>query len=389
MKKKRQQLLKGDKSMPFEIQAYTKSRDIVWLYINWNLIYDKYRKPFAIEGTITDITYRKQAELNLKKKNIEYLSLNEEYLQINENLRNSNAQLIKKNEALIRSEDQYKVLIDQAADGIFVGDTSGYMQSVNNSGCRLTGYSVQELEGLKLTDLFYRSSNNQAASLLEKVKSGRTLTSERLILRKDGTKVPVEINIKQLSDGRFHAIFRDVSERKETQKQLIKSEESYRNIYNSSNDGILIFDIETLKITDINTAGVKLYGYSKKELQSIDIDLLSSEASNFTGERFRKLLNKSSKTDSQLFDWQARKKNGDVFWLEMDIKQANIGGNLCILNVIRDITNRKQTEEQLKQNEIRFRSLFENMSNNVAIFEVIEDGKDFIFKNFNSAAEKT
>jgi PAS domain S-box-containing protein len=385
---KLQQLLNSDKSSPFEIQAYTKSRDIVWLYINWNLIYDKYRKPFAIEGTITDITYRKQAELNLKKKNIEYLSLNEEYLQINENLRNSNAQLIKKNEDLIRSEDQYKVLIDQAADGIFVGDSEGYMLNVNNSGCRLTGYSAEELKGLKLTDLFYKTNNTQTASLLERVKSGDAFTSERLILKKDGSKLPVEINIKQLSDGRFHAIFRDVSERKEAQKQLIKSEESYRNIYNSSNDGILIFDIESLKITDINSAGVELYGYSKEELQTIDIEKLCSGFDNFTGERFSKLLKKSGETDSQLFDWQAKKKNGEVFWLEMDIKQANIGGNLCILNVIRDITNRKQTEEQLKQNEIRFRSLFENMSNNVAIFEVIGDGEDFIFKNFNSAAEK-
>ena len=385
---KRQQLLNSDKSTPFEVQAFTKSRDIVWLYVNWNLIYDKYRNPFAIEGTITDITYRKQAELGLKKKNIEYLSLNEEYLQINENLRNSNAQLIKKNEALIRSEDQYKVLIDQAADGIFVGDSEGYMLNVNNSGCRLTGYSAEELIALKLTDLFYKTSETQTASLIEKVKSGNAFTSERLILRKDGTKIPVEINIKQLSDGRFHAIFRDVSERKEAQKQLIKSEESYRNIYNSSNDGILIFNIENLKITDVNTAGVQLFGYSKDELLSIDIDILSSGNNSFTGERFRQFLNKSSETSSQLFDWQAKKKNGEIFWLEMDIKQANIGGNLCILNVIRDITNRKHTEEQLKQNEIRFRSLFENMSNNVAIFEVSEDGDDFVFKNFNSAAEK-
>jgi len=385
---KLQQLLNSDKSIPFEIQAFTKSRDIVWLYINWNLIYDKYRKPFAIEGTITDVTYRKQAELGLKKKNIEYLSLNEEYLQINENLRNSNAQLIKKNEELIRSEDQYKVLIDQAADGIFVVDADGYMLNVNNSGCRLTGYSAEELKGLKLTDLFYKANNNQTASLIEKVKSGNAFTSERLILRKNGTKIPVEINIKQLSDGRFHAIFRDVSERKEAQKQLIKSEESYRNIYNSSNDGILIFNIESLKITDVNTAGMQLFGFTKNELLSLDIDILSSGLNDFTGKRFRKLLEKSGETDSQLFDWQAKKKNGEVFWLEMDIKQANVGGNLCILNVIRDITNRKLTEEQLKQNEIRFRSLFENMSNNVAIFEVIGDGEDFIFKNFNSAAEK-
>ena len=387
-KNKLQQLLNNNKSEAFEYQALTKSDDIVWLYQNWNLIYNKKGIPIAVEGTISDITNRKQAELNLKKKNIEYLSLNEEYLQINENLRKSNKQLIKKNEALIRSEDQYKVLIDQAADGIFVGDEQGYLINVNNSGCRLTGYSIDELIGFKLTDLLYRANKTQKISLLEKVKTGKASTFERLLLRKDGTKIPVEINIKLLSDGRYHAIFRDVSERKEAEKQLIKSEESYRNIYNSSNDGIIIFSNDKLKITDINTAGIKIYGYTKDELLNIDIDFLSSGNDNYSGKEFRKLLRKTGETESQLFDWLACNKKGETFWLEMDLKQARIGDELCILNVIRDITNRKKTEEQLKQNEIRFRSLFENMSNNVAIFEVVDDGRDFIFKNFNSAAEK-
>ncbi len=383
-----QNLLEKNISQSFEYQALTKSDDIVWLYHSWNLIYDKKGIAIAIEGTISDITIRKQAELKLKKKNIEYLSLNEEYLQINENLRKSNKQLIKKNEALIRSEDQYKVLIDQAADGIFVGDEQGYLINVNNSGCRLTGYSIDELIGFKLTDLLYRTNKNQKVSLLDKVKSGKAGTFERLILRKNGTKIPVEINIKLLSDGRYHAIFRDVSERKEAEKQLIKSEESYRNIYNSSNDGIIIFNNETLKISDINTAGIKIYGFTKDELLDIDIDLLSSGLENYTGQEFRKILKNTGETENQLFDWLACNKKGETFWLEMDLKQARIGDELCILNVIRDITNRKRTEEQLKQNEIRFRSLFENMSNNVAIFEVVDDGRDFIFKNFNSAAEK-
>jgi PAS domain S-box-containing protein len=381
-------LIEHNKSQPFEYQAYTKSDDIVWLYQDWNLIFDKKGKSIAIEGTITDITNRKLAELNLKKKNIEYLSLNEEYLQINENLRRSNKQLIKKNEALIRSEDQYKVLIDQAADGIFVGNEQGYLINVNNSGCKLTGYSEDELIGFKLIDLLYRANKSQRASILDKVKSGNASTFERQILRKDGTKIPVEINIKLLSDGRYHAIFRDVSERKEAEKQLVKSEESYRNIYNSSNDGIIIFNYETLKITDINSAGIKIYGFTKEELLTLDIDLLSSGQENYTGKEFRKILRKTGENQSQQFDWLACNKKGETFWLEMDLKQARIGDELCILNVIRDITNRKRTEEQLKQNEIRFRSLFENMSNNVAIFEVVGDGHDFIFKNFNSAAEK-
>jgi PAS domain S-box-containing protein len=257
---KYQQLLENKRNEPFEYQAYTKSNDIVWLYQDWNLIHDKKGLAVAIEGTISDITNRKLAELSLKRKNIEYLSLNEEYIQINENLRVSNKQLKKKNEALIRSEDQYKVLIDQAADGIFIGDANGKLLNVNNSGVKLTGYNIDELIGSDLTDLFYRTGKSQK-SILDRTGSGKANTSERLLLRKDGTKIPVEINIKMLFDGRFHAIFRDISERKEA-------------------------------------------------------------------------------------------------------------------------------EEQLRQNEIRFRSLFENMGNNVAIFEVVEDGKDFIFKNFNSAAEK-
>ncbi|MFN8255110.1 MAG: PAS domain S-box protein [Bacteroidales bacterium] len=382
------QLLHDKTSEPFEYQALTKSEDIVWLYHSWNLIFDKKGVPVAIEGTISDITNRKQAELNLKKKNIEYLSLNEEYLQINENLRKSNKQLIKKNEALIRSEDQYKVLIDQAADGIFVADEQGYLINVNNSGCRLTGYSSDELSGFRLTDLLYRANKSQRVSVLDKVKSGKASTFEGLVLRKNGNKIPVEINIKLLSDGRYHAIFRDISERKEAEKQLIKSEESYRNIFNSSNDGIIIFNADNLKITDINTAGIKIYGYSKEELSNLNLNLLSSGIENFTGSEFKRLLLKTGETESQKFDWLAKNKNGETFWLEMDLKQARISDELCILNVIRDITTRKITEEKLKQNEIRFRSLFENMSNNVAIFEVVDDGKDFIFKNFNSAAEK-
>ncbi|MEN8120243.1 MAG: PAS domain S-box protein [Bacteroidota bacterium] len=253
--------VKNIKVSSFEYQVVSKSGDIIWIYQNSNTIVDIKGNPIAIEGIMRDITNQKQAELSLKRKNIEYLSLNEEYLETNEELRNSNKELIKKIEELKRSEDQYKVLIDQAADGIFIGDTEGYLINVNNSGCRLTGYTGEELKKFKLTDLFVKNNKSEKSRLIDKVDNGKAYKSEEIILRKDTGKIPIEINIKKLSDGRYHAIFRDVSER-------------------------------------------------------------------------------------------------------------------------------KQAEEKLRQNEIRFRSLFENMSNNVAIFEVIGNGDRFIFKNFNSAAEK-
>ena len=253
--------IKNKKVRSFEYQIVSKSGDIIWIYQNSNTIVDVKGNPIAIEGIMRDITNRKQAELSLKRKNIEYLSLNEEYLETNEELRNSNKELINKIEELKRSEDQYKVLIDQAADGIFIGDTEGNLINVNNSGCRLTGYTSEELRKFNLTDLFVKNKKLKKSRLIDRVNNGKAYKSEEIILRKDTGKIPIEINIKKLSDGRYHAIFRDVSER-------------------------------------------------------------------------------------------------------------------------------KQAEEKLRQNEIRFRSLFENMSNNVAIFEVIGNGDRFIFKNFNSAAEK-
>ncbi len=254
-------IVENNKVRAFEYQIISKSGDIVWIYQNCNTIVDVRGNPVAIEGILRDITHRKQAELSLKRKNIEYLSLNEEYLETNEELRHSNKELTEKNEELKRSEDQYKVLIDQAADGIFIGDTEGKLVNVNNSGCRLTGYSSNELKSFNLADLFVTNKKPEKSKLIDKVSNGKAYTSEEIILKKDGGRIPIEINIKKLSDGRYHAIFRDVSER-------------------------------------------------------------------------------------------------------------------------------KLAEEKLRQNEIRFRSLFENMSNNVAIFEVIDNGEKFVFKNFNSAAEK-
>ncbi|OQY04302.1 MAG: hypothetical protein B6I20_03270 [Bacteroidetes bacterium 4572_117] len=256
-----QSAINKESAKPFEYQVIAKSGDIVWIFQTCNTILNIKGSPIAIEGVITDITNRKLAELTLRKKNIEYLSLNEEYLGTNEELRNSNRELIKKNEEIKRNEDQYKVLIDQAADGIFIGDTNGRLINVNNSGCRLTGYTHKELSNFNLTDLFAINKQYKKNRLLNKVNDGKAFTSEEILLKKNGGEIPVEINIKKLSDGRYHAIFRDLSER-------------------------------------------------------------------------------------------------------------------------------KQSEEKLRQNEIRFRSLFENMSNNVAIFEVIGNGEKFVFKNFNSAAEK-
>lgn len=123
------------------------------------------------------------------------------------------------------SRQRFKSLFDQAADGILVGNNIGEIMEANQSICRLTGYSQKELIGSNINQLFRKSDMENIPLRYDLVKKGERVLMERILLRKDGTTIPIEMNTKLLMDGRMQAIFRDITIRKEAQKQLIKAKE--------------------------------------------------------------------------------------------------------------------------------------------------------------------
>src|ERR1035438_8043410 len=84
----------------------------------------------------------------------------------------------------------------------------------------------------------------------------------------------------------------------------------------------------------------------------------------------------------------SQRRDGTAFPVEISARFIEIGGVPFRLGIVRDITKRKRAEEALRYSETQFRELFSHMSSGVAVYEARNDGQDFVFKDFNRAAER-
>lgn len=123
--------------------------------------------------------------------------------------------------ALRESEERYRTLVEQAADGIYIVDPSGYFLDVNTRGCELLGCTRDEVLRLRVTDPLDVEEGATTPLKLPELYAGQTTLTERRLRRKDGTAIPVEISAKLLPDGRVQGVVRDITERKQ-QEALIR-----------------------------------------------------------------------------------------------------------------------------------------------------------------------
>jgi|YNPMSStandDraft_1061717.scaffolds.fasta_scaffold00026_46 PAS domain S-box-containing protein len=143
---------------------------------------------------------------------------------------------------------------------------------------------------------------------------------------------------------------RDITEQKLNELALQESERKFREIFNSVNEAIFIDDANTGKIIDVNDTMLKIYGYNtKEEVISGNIGDLSANILPYTEEEAQKRIKKAIEEGPQTFEWLAKKKNGEQFWVEVSLKRAEIVGEDRLIAVVRDISERKKTEELIKK----------------------------------------
>jgi PAS domain S-box-containing protein len=110
--------------------------------------------------------------------------------------------------------DQYQMLLDLAPDGIFVADSDGRYTFVNAAGCRLLGYSREELMRMTIRDLIPAEDLDRLLETKARLMRGETGVDEWRLRRKDGTWVPVEVSANFLPEGLWQGFVRDISDRK-------------------------------------------------------------------------------------------------------------------------------------------------------------------------------
>lgn len=145
-----------------------------------------------------------------------------------------------------------------------------------------------------------------------------------------------------------HSLWQQIKNQR-TLKALHTSENNYRSIFHSANDAICVHNPLNGRILDANRKMEELYGYSEQELRRISVDDLSAGTAPYTQKEALAYIEKTKKEGPQIFEWLARNKTGQHFWVEVNLKLTTINGNKRLLALVRDITQRRQTEEALQQ----------------------------------------
>ena len=156
-------------------------------------------------------------------------------------------------------------------------------------------------------------------------------------------------------------LFSEISERKQTEEALQESEERYRTLGEQASDGIFISDYQGHYV-DVNSAGSKMLGYSRDEILEMSIgDLVVQEEAH----RVMPEIDRLRSEDSVISEWQFRRKDGSIFYGE--VNATNLSDSR-LLGVVRDITERKKADEiLLRQNE--YLALLNDMTRAVLLSE--------------------
>ena len=143
------------------------------------------------------------------------------------------------------------------------------------------------------------------------------------------------------------ALLRDITDRKKAEELLQESEEKFRTIFEGSNDGVLIADVKSKKFFTGNKAICKMLGYSIEEIREMQIsDIHPKEDLSFVEKQFDKLAGKEFTLAENI---PMKRKDGSVFFADINASLIIISGETYLIGSFRDITDRKLAEEKLKE----------------------------------------
>jgi PAS domain S-box-containing protein len=252
---------------------------------------------------------------------------------------------------LVKSEAKYRSLIEQAIDGIGIVQ-EGKLVLYNPRLAEMLGYTVEELLNTSYNQFIHPDVKTELINRHQARLEGKPVKSiyETKLMKKNGDSLNVEFNVGLIDyEGKRSILvfIRDISDRKEAERLIKESQDKYRLIIETAQEGIWLVDQEE-KITYANQQLSDMVGYSIENIINHSIfDFIMSnkhDKAKLMIQRLRKGLKKS-------YDFQFHRRDGTVFW---GLVNANPifdkdGKYTGTLGSVLDITERKQREEQTRK----------------------------------------
>ena len=238
---------------------------------------------------------------------------------------------------------QLRTIYDRSPDAIYVEDLNGVVLDANPAACRLQGLPREKLVGRHYLDLIPAARREHAQSTNELLLSGAADSIEGFSGSADGRETPVEIRASRIDFEGEPALLlhvRDISERKAAEEELKASEEKFSNIFHKANDPILLHDLEG-NILDVNETGLRHFGYERDAFLAMKLSQLHPEPKR---EKPSKSFLKKVEAGEYRFEATFCKANGSTFPAEVSASVFEWDGKQVVQGVIRDITERQQSE---------------------------------------------
>jgi PAS domain S-box-containing protein len=187
------------------------------------------------------------------------------YVEIEENpfiiaaVRNKEELKIAESDAR-KSEERFRILMEQAVDGIFLGDPEGNFIGVNSIGVEMTGYCKDELIQMNMGQLFSDEEKKRTPLRYDLLKEGHVVLNERELQRKDGTTLFIEMHTKMMPDKTYQSFFRDITERKRAEMEIARTNRALRML-NSTNQALIHISDEATLLNEICRIAVEVGHY--------------------------------------------------------------------------------------------------------------------------------
>jgi len=307
------------------------------------------------------------------------------------------------------SEEGFCTLAETINDGLAMIDENLRFICVNNRFCEIIGYRRDETIGRFVNDLLDEADQKILTEQLARRKSGKRDLYELALIRKGGKKTCVLVSPRPIfsADGNFKgsiAVVTDISDRKQAEDQLLsatqelelrvqertsdlveankklkqeiairaqteeelrESEQRYRSLFKNNHAVMLLIDPASAEIIDANPAACAFYGWSQEKLTSMkitDINILSKE------QVFQE-MERAKAEERHHFLFRHRLANEEVRDVEVYSGPIRVRGKELLCSIIHDITDRKRTEQELRNSKDILEKVFTSQQDALFILD--------------------
>lgn len=273
---------------------------------------------------------------------------------------------------------QNELILNAVGEGIFGLDLDGNTTFVNPAAAKMIGYEVHELIGKNQHSILHHSKPDGSPYPIEECPISASLNGKvshvtnEVFWKRDGTSFPVEyVSAPIFEQGETTGTvvtFRDITKRHKSEKELRDSERRFRSVFQSAKDAIILTD-ENLDIISWNKGAQSVFNY-------MELEMLGQKVDRIIPDRFKEAHRKgvknyqsngASKVIGRTMELYGLKKDGTEIPIELSISTWKTSHRKYYCAIIRDITQRKQAEQEIRKSEERYRQLVEHSPDTVII----------------------